>query len=57
MNAGVYEYWIVNPMYRSVTVYSLNEERMYEQHDMKTERWKHYIENLTGLFFDLNEVF
>lgn len=37
MNYGVKEYWIVNPMLISVTVYTLNKEKMYEQYDMKTE--------------------
>ena len=36
LNYGVQEYWIVNPMLNSITVYSLNDESMYEQHDMKT---------------------
>lgn len=46
MNAGINEYWIVNPMLHSVTVYSLNEERMYEQYDMKTEGGNIFIEML-----------
>lgn len=37
MNYGVKEYWIVNPMLNTITVYALNVEGMYEQHDMKTE--------------------
>lgn len=36
MNYRVKEYWIINPMLNAVTVYSLNIEKMYEQHDMKT---------------------
>ncbi|MGG0717960.1 Uma2 family endonuclease [Robertmurraya massiliosenegalensis] len=36
MNYQVKEYWIINPMLNTVTVYSLNGEKMYEQHDMKT---------------------
>lgn len=36
MDYGVKEYWIVNPMLNTVTVYSLNNEKMYEQYDIKT---------------------
>jgi Uma2 family endonuclease len=57
MNAGVNEYWIVNPMLHSVTVYSLNEERMYEQHDMKTERGNITSKYLQGLSVDLKGIF
>ncbi|WHY80911.1 Uma2 family endonuclease [Siminovitchia fortis] len=35
MNYGVKEYWIVNPMLDTITVYALNEDEMYEQHDLK----------------------
>lgn len=57
MNAGVKEYWIVNPMLYSVTVYSLNEEKMYEQHDMKTEGGNITSRFLQGFFVDLKEIF
>jgi Uma2 family endonuclease len=57
MNAGVKEYWIVNPMLHSVTVYSLNEERMYEQHDMKTEGGNITSNFLHGFSVDLKEIF
>lgn len=36
MKYGVKEYWIINPMLESVTIYTLNNENMYEQLDMKT---------------------
>ncbi|MFK4998558.1 Uma2 family endonuclease [Bacillus sp. N9] len=36
MNYGVNEYWIVNPMLDTITVYALNGDGMYEQHDVKT---------------------
>jgi Uma2 family endonuclease len=57
MNAGIKEYWIVNPMLHSVTVYSLNEEGMYEQHDMKTESGKISSNFLQGFSVDLKEIF
>ncbi|MCL6572344.1 MAG: Uma2 family endonuclease [Bacillus sp. (in: Bacteria)] len=57
MNAAVKEYWIVNPMLHSITVYSLNEERMYEQHDMKTEGGSITSNFLKGFSVDLNEIF
>ena len=57
MNARVNEYWIVNPMLHSVTVYSLNEERMYEQHDMKTEGGNITSKCLEGFSVDLKEIF
>ncbi|MBM4764749.1 Uma2 family endonuclease [Bacillus sp. B15-48] len=57
MNVGVKEYWIVNPMLRSVTVYSLNEEGLYEQHDIKTEGGVITSEILQGFSVDLKEIF
>ncbi|WP_312474482.1 Uma2 family endonuclease [Neobacillus sp.] len=57
MNAGVQEYWIVNPMLHSVTVYTLNKERMYEQHDMKTEGGNITSSFLQGFSVDLKEIF
>lgn len=57
MNAGVREYWIVNPMLNSVTVYSLNDERMYEQHDMKTESGCISSNFLQGFTVNLKEIF
>ncbi|GAA0615335.1 hypothetical protein GCM10009001_35790 [Virgibacillus siamensis] len=32
MNYGVKEYWIVNPMLDTITVYTLNDDKKYEQH-------------------------
>jgi Uma2 family endonuclease len=57
MNVGVKEYWIVNPMLHSVTVYSLNEEGLYEQHDIKTEGGIVSSEILKGFSIDLKEIF
>ncbi|SEM77221.1 Endonuclease, Uma2 family (restriction endonuclease fold) [Mesobacillus persicus] len=57
MNYGVQEYWIVNPMLNSVTVYSLDEKRMYEQHDMKTESGRVKSKFLSGFSADLQEIF
>jgi len=57
MRYGVQEYWIVNPMLEAITVYCLNEEGMYEQYDMKTE--KGYIKSkiLDGFSVDLEYIF
>jgi Uma2 family endonuclease len=57
MNYGVQEYWIVNPMLNSVTVYALNEKEMYEQHDMKTESGTITSKILDGFTTDLREIF
>jgi Uma2 family endonuclease len=56
MDAGVKEYWIVNPMLYSVTVYSLNEEGMYEQYDLKSESGTIYSKFLSGFSADLQEI-
>ena len=57
MEYGVKEYWIVNPMLLSITVYKLNEENMYEQHDMKTEIGKIHSGFLDGFTIELKEIF
>jgi Uma2 family endonuclease len=36
MNYGVKEYWI--PILNDVPVYALNEENMYEQHDIQKNK-------------------
>lgn len=57
MNAGVKEYWIVNPMLASVTVFTLNEEKMYDQYDMKTGSGNISSEFLQGFSINLNDIF
>lgn len=57
MNYGVQEYWIVNPMLNSVTVYALNEEEMYIQHDIKTEVGGISSRFLEGFIVELKEIF
>lgn len=57
LNYDVQEYWIVNPMLNSITVYSLNDESMYEQHDMKTGNEILTSSFLTGFSIDLKEIF
>ncbi|WP_017210814.1 Uma2 family endonuclease [Clostridium beijerinckii] len=37
MKYGVKEYWIVNPILNTVMLYTLNQDRMYEQSIVKTE--------------------
>ncbi len=57
LKVGVKEYWIVNPMLHSVTVYSLNEEGLYEQHDIKTEGGMIKSRILDGFSVDVNGIF
>jgi Uma2 family endonuclease len=57
MNYGVREYWIINPMLKTITVYSLNNEGMYEQFDMKTEKGKITSKFLEGLKVELETLF
>jgi Uma2 family endonuclease len=57
MTYGVKEYWIVNPMLNSVTVYALNEEEMNVQHDVKTEIGSITSKILPGLSMNLKEIF
>jgi Uma2 family endonuclease len=57
MNYGCKEYWIVNPMLHSITVYALNGESMYEQHDMKTGNGIINSNFLVGFRINLEEIF
>ncbi len=57
MKYAVKEYWIVNPMLNSITVYILNSEGMYEQFDIKTEKGKVTSKILAGLEIDVEYVF
>jgi Uma2 family endonuclease len=57
MSYGVAEYWIVNPMLNAVTVYSLNDQNMYEQHDMKAETGVVTSKFLEGFSVDLKDIF
>ncbi|WP_156289425.1 Uma2 family endonuclease [Oceanobacillus salinisoli] len=57
MNYGVKEYWIVNPMLNTVTVYALNDEKMYEQHDIKTDKGEITSKFLDGFRVDLAPIF
>ncbi|SHG23340.1 Uma2 family endonuclease [Ornithinibacillus halophilus] len=57
MNYGVKEYWIVNPMLNSVTVYALNDENMYEQYDMKIDTGEVKSKLFNGLRIDISYVF
>ncbi|WP_066288609.1 Uma2 family endonuclease [Bacillus sp. FJAT-29937] len=56
MNYGVQEYWIVNPMLNAITVFALNDEEMYEQHDMKAEIGRVTSKLLEGFSVNLEEV-
>ncbi|KMJ57603.1 Uma2 family endonuclease [Bacillus sp. LL01] len=57
MKYGVKEYWIVNPMLNSITVYSLNEEDVYEQFDIKTEQGTITSKLLDGFHVELKYIF
>lgn len=57
MKYGVQEYWIINPMLESVTIYTLNDEGMYEQLDMKTSIGMLKSKVLDGFTVDLKEIF
>lgn len=57
MNYGVKEYWIVNPMLNTITVYSLNDEKMYEQHDIKTNIGEITSKILNGFHIDIANIF
>lgn len=57
MNYGVQEYWIVNPMLNAVSVYALNEEKQYIQHDMKTEIGMITSQFLNRFEVDLKDIF
>lgn len=57
MKYGVNEYWIVNPMLKSITVYVLNADGMYEQFDIKTGSGKVRSNTLVGFDVDIEFVF
>lgn len=57
MKYCVQEYWIVNPMLDSVTVYILNEEKMYEQFSVKTAKGEVESKLLSGFSVDVEALF
>jgi Uma2 family endonuclease len=57
MNYGVKEYWIVNPMLNAVTVYAINDENMYEQHDMQKNKGEATSRLFEGFRVDIEDVF
>jgi Uma2 family endonuclease len=57
MNYGVKEYWIVNPMLNSVTVYTLNDENMYEQHDIQIDSGEVTSKLFDGFQVELADIF
>lgn len=57
MDVGVKEYWIINPMLHTITVYSLNDDEMYEQHDIKTDIGNITSKFLEGFRVDLDYIF
>jgi Uma2 family endonuclease len=57
MKYGVKEYWIINPMLESVTIYTLNNENMYEQLDMKTSTGIVKSKVLESFTVNLKDIF
>ncbi|WP_261854392.1 Uma2 family endonuclease [Clostridium folliculivorans] len=57
MKYGVKEYWIINPMLESVTIYTLNDEDMYEQLNMKTSIGAVKSKVLENFTLDLKDIF
>ncbi|MCT2536729.1 Uma2 family endonuclease [Aquibacillus koreensis] len=57
MNYGVKEYWIVNPMLNAVVVYALNDQNMYEQHDMQKNKGEVTSRLFEGFRIDTADVF
>ena len=57
MTYGVQEYWNVNPMLDTITVYTLNDEKMYEQHDIKTNTGEITSKFLEGFVTDIAYIF
>ncbi|OQP05182.1 endonuclease [Geobacillus sp. 46C-IIa] len=57
MACGVHEYWMVNPMKQAVTVYVLNEERLYGQTDVQVKTGTVRSVYFSGLEIDMAELF
>lgn len=57
MKYGVKEYWIINPMKEAVTVYTLNDEGLYEQSDIKVSSGTIESVIMEGLKVDLETIF
>ena len=57
MKYGVQEYWIVNPILNTVMLYTLNQDRMYEQSIVKTETGIVKSKLLEGFEVDIEELF
>lgn len=57
MSYGVKEYWIVNPMLNAVTIYALNDENMYEQHDVQKSKGEVTSRLFEGFRVDIEDVF
>jgi Uma2 family endonuclease len=57
MDYGVKEYWIVNPMLNTISLYKLNDEGLYEQVEVKAEKGIVKSHYLIGFQVDLEEVF
>jgi Uma2 family endonuclease len=57
MQYGVREYWIVNPMIKTIQVYELDENGTYIQQAVKNESGDIYSKVLDGFKISLEEIF
>lgn len=57
MEYGVKEYWIVNPMLKTIQVYELDEEGNYMQQAVKNETGEIYSKVLNEFKISLEDVF
>lgn len=57
MQYGVKEYWIVNPMIKSVLLYSLREDGQYDQVDVMKDKGIIYSRVIGGFDIDLEYLF
>lgn len=57
MDYGVKEYWIVNPMLNSISLYTLNEDGLYDQVEVKIDTGIIKSHCLIGFEIDLKEIF
>ena len=57
MQYGVKEYWIVNPMLKTIQVYQLDKDENYIQQAVKNEIGEIYSKVLDGFKINLEDVF
>lgn len=57
MKYKVKEYWIINPMKEAITIYTLNDNNLYEQSDIKVSTGIVESVVMNGLKINLEEIF